>query len=121
MSLKRINVIRAQQELDGARPAAAVPEPIGDPVSLVRSTSNPGVTSRHGAWECSPGTWRRQVLQAEFCHFLEGEAIFTADTGESVHLQAGDSAYFPARSTGVWHVLKTSRKVFIVFDEPEVA
>ena len=105
--------------------AAPVPvaAPIGTPVSVVRSrsiTSAQG-TSRAGAWECSPGRWRRQVLQAEFCHFLEGEAIFTPDAGDPVRLRAGDTAYFPAGSTGVWDVIERSRKVFLIFDEGEEA
>ena len=117
MAGSMISVIRADDLLQVAQPAAPVPQPVGEPVSLVRSASHAGVSSRHGAWECSPGTWRRQVVQAEFCHFLEGEAIFTPDTGEAIHLRAGESAYFPENSTGVWNILTHSKKVFIVFNE----
>lgn len=114
---------RFEEAIAEANPAAPVPAPIGVPISLVRSRSIASATSssRCGAWECSPGRWRRQVMQAEFCHFLEGDATFTPDEGEPIRLRAGDSAYFPKGSTGVWNVVERSRKVFIIFDESDPA
>ncbi len=92
--------------------------PIGEPVAETRTTSFQGeAASRAGVWECSPGVWRRQILQAEFCTFLEGEAVFEPDEGEPVRIKAGDAVYFPANSGGIWRIEKTLRKVFIVFDE----
>lgn len=67
-----------------------------------------------GVWECSPGKWRRQVKSAEFAHFVKGRAIFHADTGETVEIEAGDAVYFPANSGGIWEVLATVRKNFIL-------
>ncbi|MBB3359881.1 MULTISPECIES: cupin domain-containing protein [unclassified Novosphingobium] len=97
-----------------------VPAPLGDPVSIVRSaslTSSARATNRIGVWECSPGRWRRQIVQAEFCHFLEGRATFTPDTGEAIEIKAGDVVHFPENSLGVWDIHETSRKIFMVFDE----
>ena len=99
---------------------APVPEPLGSPLSQVRShsiTSSSSPRTRVGVWTCTPGRWRRQVVQAEFCHFLEGHCTFTPDGGEPIEVQAGDVLYFPARSTGVWDIRSTSHKIFIVFDE----
>lgn len=98
----------------------AVPVPVGEPVSRVRSksilsSSHPG--TRAGLWECSPGRWRRQVKQAEFCHFLEGECTFTPDQGAPVQIKAGDVLFFPPNSMGVWDIRTPSRKIFVVFDE----
>lgn len=97
-----------------------VPAPLGTPVSEVRSqsivsSSNP--RTRAGVWTCTPGRWRRQVMQAEFCHFLEGDCTFTPDSGEPIEVRAGDVLFFPPSSGGVWDIRSASRKVFIVFDE----
>ena len=106
-------------ELLAAAPLTAVAMPIGEPVSMVRSASSllSKGNGRSGAWECSPGTWRRQIVSAEFCFFLEGEAIFEPDEGEPVRISAGQGAYFPANSLGTWHILAPTRKVFVLFEE----
>lgn len=111
----------AIEEASAATPVAA---PMGNPVSQTRTrsiVSETSPTNRCGAWECSPGRWRRQILQAEFCHFLEGDAVFTPDMGDPIRLRAGDSAYFPKGTSGIWEVIEHSRKVFIIFDEGETA
>lgn len=103
-------------------PATAIPvaEPLGEPVSHVRSVSIPGAgASQHGVWHCTPGIWRRQVVRSEFCYFLSGQAFFRPDNGDPVHINAGDAVYFPATSSGTWEILRDSQKVFIVFEETE--
>lgn len=121
MSTKTISLFRPDALLAGAAPAP-VAQPLGEPVSEVRSTSIPGVGgSQHGVWHCTPGLWRRQVMQAEFCYFLSGEAIFRPDDGEHIHITAGAAVYFPPESRGTWDILSDSRKVFIVFEEAEAA
>ncbi|MBT5413854.1 MAG: DUF861 domain-containing protein [Rhodospirillaceae bacterium] len=67
-----------------------------------------------GVWECSPGKWRRQVKSAEFAHFVKGRAIFHADSGEAIEIEAGDAVYFPANTNGIWEILATARKNFIL-------
>jgi uncharacterized cupin superfamily protein len=107
-------------ELAG-RSSESVPvaAPIGTPVSEVRSQSV-GVpsspTTRMGVWQCSPGRWRRQVKQAEFSHFLEGDCTFTPDGGEPIVIRAGDAVYFPANSAGIWDIRSATRKIFIILD-----
>jgi uncharacterized cupin superfamily protein len=115
-----ITVFEPGQLLAGVA-ATAVPVPIGDPISMVRSASHAGASpmGKSGAWECSPGTWRRQVILAEFCYFLEGDAIFEPDDGEPIRISAGQAAYFPANSLGTWQILTPSRKVFVLFEEAE--
>lgn len=96
--------------------------PEGDgPVSQLRgrdmeATDDERVGS--GIWECSPGRWRRQVVQAELCHFLLGKCRFEHDNGEVIEIEAGDSIFFPENSTGIWDVSETVRKTFVVFDMP---
>lgn len=96
--------------------------PEGDgPISQLRgrimeATEDERVES--GIWECTPGRWRRQVVQAELCHFLSGNCTFENDNGETIDIEAGDSIYFPENSTGIWDVSETVRKSFVCFDMP---
>jgi uncharacterized cupin superfamily protein len=69
-----------------------------------------------GVWECSPGVWRRQVLQAELCHFVSGHAFFTPEGGEAFEIKAGDAVFFPPNSRGIWDVRQTIRKTYITFN-----
>ncbi|KKI22848.1 cupin domain-containing protein [Sphingomonas sp. Ag1] len=109
----------------GAPEPKDVPVPLGTPVSQVRSIALPSSsrpTTRLGVWECTPGRWVRQVVQAEFCHFLSGHAVFTPEGGgDPITLRAGDVAHFPANSRGHWDIVETSRKVFMVFDEEQAS
>ena len=93
--------------------------PLGEPISELRGTHIAEAADGHyecGIWECSPGHWRRQILKAEFCHFLAGRCSFTADSGEVLQIEAGDAIFFPANTLGVWDVTETVRKSYLVFD-----
>src|ERR1700722_2382849 len=98
-------------------PSTPVPVPIGSPVSNIRIRSIPAQdgTTRTGLWECTPGRWRRQVVQAEDCYFLEGECTFTPDNGEPIEIRAGDALYFPANTTGIWDVRSLAKKIYVVY------
>ncbi|WP_449473646.1 cupin domain-containing protein [Sphingobium chungangianum] len=83
--------------------------------AAINSAANP--STRFGVWECSPGRWRREVRQAEFCHFLSGRATFTPDDGPPLEITAGDAVHFSASTRGVWETHETCVKLFIVYDE----
>ena len=103
--------------------ATPVAEPLGDLIAATRVSrvyGEPGKTSS-GIWECSPGRWRRQLVQAEFCHFFEGELTFEPDEGEPIHIKAGDAVIFPANSTGIWDIKQTARKFYVLFNPAEDA
>jgi len=99
-------------ELTDSFPVAV---PISDNVAVINEvchTDEKGVES--GVWECSPGKWRRQIKQQEFCHFISGRCTFIPDEGEPMEINAGDAIMFPANSTGVWDIHETVRKSFIL-------
>src|SRR5580693_3155784 len=73
----------------------------------------PGVRMM-GIWECSPGRWRRTIMQEEFAHFIEGSARFVPDDGEPIDIQAGDTIWFPPNTRGVWEISENVRKVYII-------
>lgn len=67
-----------------------------------------------GIWECSPGRWRRQITDQEFCHFISGAGSFTPDGGETIHFKAGDAFLLPANSFGIWDITETARKTYVL-------
>ena len=71
--------------------------------------------SEAGIWECTPGTWTRQVMDAELCTFVKGHALFHPDVGETISIRAGDTVYFDENSKGVWEVKETARKTYLTF------
>ncbi len=94
-----------------------VPEPIDSEPSLLRgkilAENEDG--SVVGLWTCSPGKWRRQIKDAEMSYFTHGACTYTDEQGNVTEINAGDMAYFPAMSLGVWEITEHARKVFITY------
>jgi len=67
-----------------------------------------------GIFECSAGTYRRSVKQAEVMHFLAGSGRFTPDGEETIHFTAGDTLFFEANTEGLWEVDAAMRKVYVI-------
>ncbi|CAM3774481.1 hypothetical protein CCOS865_03065 [Pseudomonas reidholzensis] len=98
-------------------PQTPVAQPLGDVISQTRVAisqvlEDPRVSL--GLWECTPGTWRRQVLQAEYSYFISGKGQFTPDEGEPIHFQGGDAVYFAPGTTGVWNIEETVTKHYFI-------
>ncbi len=88
-------------------------EPIGTPIAMIRSKDfREGPDA--GVWECTPGKWRRAIKSAEFARFVAGRCKFHPDGGETIEINAGDSVYFPANTSGTWEVIDTVRKTFFL-------
>ncbi|WP_244818270.1 cupin domain-containing protein [Caballeronia sp. Lep1P3] len=68
-----------------------------------------------GVFECSPGTYRRSVKQAEVMHFIAGAGTFTPDGEDTIHFESGDTLFFEANTEGLWQVAQTMRKVYVIF------
>lgn len=89
--------------------------PLGEPVAQITETCEAHEnTCESGVWECTPGKWRRQITQQEFCHFITGRCTFTPDKGEPIEINAGDALMFPENSLGVWDIHETVRKSYIL-------
>ncbi|CDF82287.1 Conserved hypothetical protein [Pseudomonas knackmussii B13] len=89
--------------------------PVGEPIphTRVAEVERPDQVDT-GVWECSPGRFRRQIVQQEFCHFIAGRGTFTPDGGEPIAFQAGDAFLLPENSIGVWDIQETVRKTFAI-------
>ncbi|MFI9660592.1 hypothetical protein PA6761_05376 [Pseudomonas aeruginosa] len=65
----------AGADLGAASPVAV---PLGEPVAQTRAYAVERTDQvETGIWECTPGRWRRQIVEQEFCHFLQGRCTFT--------------------------------------------
>ncbi len=97
-----------------ARPLSVpLPRLSGIEVDLAGSGDN-----RSGIWECEPGQFERQLANAEVMHILTGAGTFTPTGGIAMEFRAGDTLFFPANTTGAWHVRETLRKVYVVMALP---
>lgn len=98
--------------LEESNPVAV---PLSEPVAVASTTSverSDGVET--GVWECTPGRWRRQIVQQEFCHFIAGRCTFTPDGGEPIEIAAGDALMLPANTLGIWDIQETLRKTYVL-------
>ena len=68
-----------------------------------------------GVWEATPGRFTRAIFDAEFSQFLAGHATFASEAGPSYEFRAGDAAYFPPNTRGVWTIHETLRKTYVVW------
>lgn len=67
-----------------------------------------------GVWESTPGAWRIVYDEWEYFRVLSGVSIVTEDGGGSRRLVAGDSMILRPGFRGVWEVVETTRKEYII-------
>lgn len=104
-------------------PAAVAPEQ-GAPTEGRLISGNPkfrtwNVEERDGGlyagiWEATPGKWRIEYDEWEFCHILSGVSVIAEDGGEARTVKAGDSFILRPGFKGSWEVLETTRKEYVI-------
>lgn len=67
-----------------------------------------------GIWQATPGKWRIVYDEWEYFHILEGHSVVTEDGGDPVHLRAGDSYILRPGFKGIWEVLETTKKDYVI-------
>jgi uncharacterized cupin superfamily protein len=67
-----------------------------------------------GVWEATPGKWRIEYDEWEFCHILSGVSVIAEDGGETRTVGAGDSFVIKPGFKGTWEVLETTRKEYVI-------
>lgn len=67
-----------------------------------------------GIWEATPGKWRIEYDEWEFCHILSGVSVIAEDGGETRTVRAGDSFVLRPGFKGSWEVVETTRKEYVI-------
>ncbi len=67
-----------------------------------------------GIWESTPGKWRIEYDEWEFCHILSGLSVISSDDGETRTAKPGDSFVIKPGFRGTWEVLETTRKEYVI-------
>ena len=67
-----------------------------------------------GVWEATPGKWRIEYDEWEFCHILSGVSVISEDGGETRTVSAGVSFVLKPGFKGTWEVLETTRKEYVI-------
>ena len=67
-----------------------------------------------GVWQSTPGAWRVVYDEWEYCTLISGHSILTEDDGTAHELKAGDHFVIRPGFSGVWQVVETTQKTFVV-------
>ena len=67
-----------------------------------------------GIWESTPGAWRVSYEEWEYCRILDGVSRITDTQGNITEVKAGDSFTLPAGFEGIWEVVETTRKDYVI-------
>jgi len=67
-----------------------------------------------GVWEATPGKWRIEYDEWEFCHILSGVSVIAEDGGVTQTVRAGDAFVLRPGFKGTWEVLETTRKEYVI-------
>lgn len=102
---------------DGITPDVSRPDPAkvvkGDPVQTTWNMEDrDGLYS--GLWQCTPGAWRISYGEWEYVHIHSGHSILTGDDGSVTHLRAGDSYLIRPGFSGIWEVVETTLKDYVI-------
>ena len=86
----------------------------GDPKFLTWNVEEAEGGLYAGIWEATPGKWRIEYDEWEFCHILSGVSVITEDGGEARTVRAGDAFVLRPGFKGSWEVLETTRKEYVI-------
>lgn len=67
-----------------------------------------------GIWEATPGKWRIEYDEWEFCHIRSGVSVIAEEGSEARTLRAGDSFVLRPGFKGTWEVVETTRKEYVI-------
>lgn len=67
-----------------------------------------------GLWQSTPGAWRVSYAEFEYVHIRSGHSVLTGDDGSVTNLRAGDSYLIRPGFTGIWEVVETTLKDYVI-------
>lgn len=108
----------ASVSIAGVEPEEGAPAPdrliAGDPKFRTWNVEEAEGGLYAGIWEATPGKWRIDYDEWEFCHILSGVSIVTEEGGEAHMVKAGDSFVLRPGFKGTWEVVETTRKEYVI-------
>ncbi len=116
MDLPIVNLIERVTR-DGMTPDVERPAPEkvvkGDPVhSTWNREDADGLFC--GMWQSTPGAWKVDYAEWEYIHIHSGYSILTKEDGTATHLRKGDSFIIRAGFKGMWEVVETTLKDYVI-------
>ena len=110
MLLQRLT--RDDIEPEVSRPA---PETVvsGDPVHTTWNLEE-GDGLSTGLWQSTPGAWRMTYEEWEYIRIHSGHSVLISDDGTRTDLRAGDSYVIRPGFSGVWEVIETTLKDYVI-------
>lgn len=113
-----IEILKGSAQRSDLVDSGTVARPLGATVCRTSVRALDGVASHQmGVWECTPGSYERQIVNAELMHVLGGRSTFTPVGGEPLRIEAGDTVFFPAHTEGRWDIHELMRKVYVVLPQ----
>jgi hypothetical protein len=102
---------------DHIAPEAGAPSPEkrvkGDPRFRTWNMGSDGGL-HWGIWECTPGAFRLDYTEWEYCRILSGRALITGEDGSRLEVGPGDSFVIRPGFRGVWETLETVTKDYVI-------
>lgn len=107
----------ARVSRDGILPEISRPDPerviSGDPVHSTWSLEErDGLYC--GLWQSTPGAWRVRYTEWEYCRILSGHSVLREEGQPPQTLRAGDSIVLRPGFVGVWEVIETTLKDYVI-------
>ena len=110
LTFKRFDYMAAMMEEGGPNPEKILD---GDPkFKTWNIEEHDGVFS--GVWECTPGAWRVTYDEWEYCKILSGHSVLLEKGGDIHDLKPGDSIILRPGFKGIWRVIETTRKEYVI-------
>ena len=102
---------------EGITPEVTRPDPAkvisGDPVHTTWNRDEAeGLYA--GLWQSTPGAWRVFYDEWEYVRIHEGYSVLTGEDGTRTELRAGDSYLIRPGFSGIWEVLETTLKDYVI-------
>jgi uncharacterized protein len=111
-----VNVVKF--DLSAVEPEGGAPAPdrliSGTPVFTTWNFEEADGGLYAGVWQSTPGKWRVVYEEWEYFHILEGHSILTEEGGRPLELKAGDSMVIRPGFVGIWEVVATTRKDYVI-------
>jgi uncharacterized cupin superfamily protein len=69
-----------------------------------------------GVWSSTPGKWRIQYRESEFCYVTRGRVALENRSGERWEFGPGSAFVVPGGFEGTWEVIEECTKLYAIFE-----